>query len=626
MKKKLLLLLAAAVILIPLAFKVRAVKGASSAPDSDPRGELRAAAAAAQEILDRMSLEQKAAQMVQPAVYNITEEQMRENDYGSILSSTDCLDAASWRALVDGFQRAALASETGIPYLYGQDDVHGVGYCRGAVYFPHNIGLGASGNEELAYRVGLITADEAKLCHMLWNFSPCVAQSVDPRWGRTYESYGSDLEAITRLGTAYTRGLIDGGLVACAKHYLGDGNVVFGTGEQSAVKTLIDRGDARPTEAEIDALLQVYQAQIDAGVQTIMISHSSLHGVKMHENRAYIMKLKDEMGFEGFIVSDWGAVGNTSSPTYRDQIITSVNAGIDMLMEPDRFDEAKQIIIEAVKSGEIGEERVNDAVLRILKVKKAAGVLDDPLFQELDTAQEETGSAAYRAVAEQLVEESLVLLKNERQLLPLREGMKLYITGPAADNAQVQCGGWTVDWNGSPTQDIPGVCTILEAFGRYAEDYGIEVITDARRAEDADAVLLCVGEKAYSEWHGDTEDLALCGKRGLKGNADAIREAKELGKPTVCCIVAGRHVLLDPEDYGNWDAVVMCYLPGSEGKGVSDVLCGCADFSGRLPSPWYASTDQIGTDACFRERGYGLSYGEGFTPREAPAALPDPAV
>ncbi len=576
-----------------------------------------------EEIVASMTLEQKAYQMVQPAVYNITEEDMKKNNYGSILSQMGCVDTATWRDIVDTFQQAAIESETGIPYIYGQDDVHGVNYCLNAVYFPHNIGQGAANNEELAYQVGLITADEAKLCHMMWNFSPCVAQSVDPRWGRTYESYGSDLETITKLSTAYTKGLIDGGLIACAKHYLGDGNVVYGTGEQGAIKMLIDRGDAQLTDEEIDELLKVYQAQIDAGVQTIMVSHSALNGVKMHENKEYIMKLKDEMGFEGFIVSDWDSVGNISGETYTEQVIKSVNAGIDMLMETERFEEAKQIIIDAVGGGEISEERINDAVTRIIKVKKDAGIFDDPLCENITTEQTESGSLDYRKVAEKLVEESLVLLKNDENVLPLKEGTKVYITGPAADNGQVQCGGWTMDWNSAPTSDVPGTTTILEAFERYAEDYGIEVITEAEEASNADVVLLCVGEQSYAEWNGDTEDLELCGALGLKENTDAINEVKELDKPTVTCIVAGRQVILDPEDYEDWDSVVMCYLPGSEGKGISDVLCGSADFTGKLPSPWYGSIEQIGTEECFLERGYGLSYGEDFTPKTEPVTVLD---
>ena len=571
-----------------------------------------------EEIVASLSLEQKAAQMVMPAVYRLSPEKMKAHDYGSILSTAGSVDAASWRRIVDEFQNAALLSDAGIPFFYGQDDVHGVNYCLNAVYFPHNIGQGAADDEALAYQVGLITADEAKLCHMLWNYSPCVAQSADPRWGRTYESYGSDLETITRLSTAYTRGLLDGGLIVCAKHFLADGNAEYGTGEKGGTEMLIDRGDANLSDEEIRALLRVYQAQIDAGVQTVMVSHSSLNGVKMHENKAYIMKLKTEMGFEGFIVSDWESIQHIPASSYREQVVTSINAGIDMLMEVERFDEARQIIADSVRSGEISEERVDDAVTRIIKVKKEGGLFEDPFLEKAETKQEETGSPEYRKIAEKLVEESLVLLKNDSDLLPLKEGAKVYITGPAADDASVQCGGWTIEWNGSSKKDIAGVTTIQDAFERYAEDYGITLITDRKKARDADVVLLCVGEQAYAEWNGDTADLALCGALGLPGNKKAIEEAKELGKPTVACILAGRNVILDPEDYAAWDSVVMCYLPGSEGKGVSDLLCGCADFTGKLPSPWYGSIDQIGSDRSFLERGYGLSYGSGFRAKKEP--------
>ena len=576
-----------------------------------------------EEIVGLLTLEQKADQMVQPAIYNVTEEEMKQNDYGSILSTVGCIDSSSWRKTVDGYQKSAIDSEAGIPYVYGQDDVHGVNYCLNAVYFPHNIGQGAANDEELAYQVGLITADEAKLCHMLWNFSPCVAQSVDPRWGRTYESYGSDLETITKLSTAYTQGLIDGGLIACTKHYFGDGNVVYGTGEQGETKMLIDRGDAQLTDDEIEELLKVYKAQIDAGVQTIMISHSSLNGVKMHENKEYIMKLKDEMGFKGFIVSDWGSIQNIPGASYKEQVIKSVNAGIDMLMETDKFDEAKKIIVDAVNSGDIPEERVNDAVARIIKVKKDAGLFNDPLCENIKTQQKETGSLEYRKVAEKLVEESLVLLKNDNDVLPFKEGAKVYLSGPAADNCQAQCGGWTMDWNGPNQKDVPGVTTIKEAFERYAKDYKIEVITDSAKASEADVVLLCVGEQPYAEWNGDTEDMELCGTLGLEDNEKAIKEAKGLGKPTVACILAGRQVILDEADYADWDSVVMCYLPGSEGKGISDVLCGCADFTGKLPSPWYNSVDQIRTDKSWLEKGYGLTYGEGFKPQTEPETVLD---
>ena len=560
-----------------------------------------------EEILAELTLEQKAAQMVQPAIYMLEnpEDQMKKYDYGSILSKYAALTAPEWKDLILGLQKASMQSESGVPFVYGQDDVHGVNYCSGSVIFPHNIGMGAADDEELMHEIGLITADEAKLCNMLWNFAPCVAQSVDPRWGRTYESYGSDLKNITKLSVAYTKGLIEGGVIACPKHFFADGNVQYGTGEQSDTARLIDRGDATLNDSEIDELLKVYQAQIDAGAQTIMISHSSVNGVKMHENKKYISKLKNEMGFTGFIVSDWDSIQNIKPGSYEDQVITAINSGIDMLMEVERFEEARTIIVAAASDGRISPDRIDDAVLRILRVKKNAGIIDDPLSEKLETKQTETGSAQYREVAEKAVEESLVLLKNKKDTLPLKKGTKVYITGPAADSARAQCGGWTIDWNQSPDESIDGVTTLKAAFEQVGEDYGITLTDDA---DEADVVLLAVGEKSYAEWNGDTKDMDLCGDMALEGNKDAIKEAKKLhkkGKKVLTCLIAGRQILID-KYIKDWDSVVMCYLPGSEGKGIVDVLCGQTGFTGKLPSPWYKNLEQLGTDDCEWKVGYGL--------------------
>ena len=557
-----------------------------------------------EEIVAELTLEQKAAQMVQPAIYELygsNPNGMKNNGYGSVLSNIVGYTASDWRKAVRQFQQDAVNSPSGIPFIYGQDDVHGVNYCANAVIFPHNIGLGAANDEELMYQVGLITADEAKICNMMWNFSPVVSHSLDPRWGRTYECYSSDLETVTKLSVAYTRGLIDGGMVACAKHFFAEGYVEYGSGEGT---NLIDRGNAIADDDQIEELLKVYQAQIDAGVQTIMISHASLNGIKMHENKKYIMMLKEEMGFEGFIVSDWESIHNIPGKSFKEQVVASVNAGIDMLMEPSQYDNARKIIVSSVKNGAISEERVNDAVRRIIKVKKELGLFDDPFLDTMETKQKDVGSQEYRAVAEKLVEESLVLLKND-SVLPLKSGSSVYITGPAADNAQAQCGGWTVDWNQSPSKNIKGVTTVLAGFKAVAEEYGITVVSDPN---EADIVINFVGERAYAEWNGDTEDMELCGALGLPGNRKAIDEVRALGKPTVTCIVAGRQVILDKADFDSWDSVVMCYLPGSEGQGVANVLCGGAGFTGKLPSPWYSSVDQIGTNECMFERGYGLEY------------------
>ena len=577
----------------------------------------RYAAMSPEEIVAELTLEQKAAQMVQPILYNSDIQGMQDYCYGSIYGDEGVLSASGWSKTVDDYQKAAIESEAGIPFLLAQDDVHGVGYCVGAVYFPQNIGMGAANDEELAYQAGLITANEAKQCHMLWNLYPCVAQSNDPRWGRTYECYSSDIETIKRLSTAYTKGLIDGGVVACSKHFFGDGNVVYGTGEHEEYKylSLIDRGNASLSEEEINELLTVYQAQIDAGVQTIMVSYTSLNGVKMHENGKYIWKLKNEMGFKGFVVSDSMAIQYTSPDTYEEQVITAINSGIDMLMEGEKYAQARQIIVDSVENGKITKERVDDAVTRIIKVKKDAGLFDDPYCENI-TVKSKVGSADSRAVAEQLVEKSLVLLKNDNNTLPIKKGSKVLILGPAADNCTAQVGGWTMGWNKSPVADIQGVTTIKEAFMENAGEYGIEVITDPDRFSEADVIVLCVGEDSYAEWFGDSNDLSLSGSTALPNNMNSVKQAEALGKPVVTCIIAGRHLFLGNTHYNNWDSVVMCYLPGSEGKGISDVLCGYADFTGRLPSNWYGSNKQIiGLEDCSFPKGYGLSYGEDFVPR-----------
>ncbi len=238
-------------------------------------------------ILNRLTLDQKAAQMVQGAVYNMQDNLMKEKCYGSILSTfgENFLSGSQWKNMILKYQKEAISSEAGVPYIYGNDQVHGLAGCRGAVIFPHNIGIGAANDKELTYQMGLAVADEAKFTGMLWSFSPCLSAAQDPRWGRTYESFSSETSMVAELGAAYSKGLIDGGLLPCAKHFFADGNVLYGTGENSeGEKRLIDRGDARLSEAEIQDLLKVYQAQIDAGVKTIMISHSSVNGIKMHAN------------------------------------------------------------------------------------------------------------------------------------------------------------------------------------------------------------------------------------------------------------------------------------------------------------------------------------------------------
>ena len=562
-----------------------------------------------EEILASLTLEEKVAQMIQPAIYNMEPSDMKKYDFGSILSDyTYNPTVSGWKRTVLAFQKAALGSDTGIPYLYGTDSIHGVDKSTGTVIFPHNIGIGAANDEELTYQMGLAVADEQKMTGMLWNFAPCVATAADPRWGRTYESYSADTELVAKLATAYSKGLMENGVLPCAKHFFGDGMITYGTGEGDYI---IDRGDARLNEEEIAAQLAIYQSLIDAGVSSIMISHSSLNGLKMHEDKHYITEvLKGQMGFQGMVVSDWESIHYITGDSLKDQTITAVNAGIDMLMEPEKYMECMEYIIEGVKEGRVSQDRVDDAVRRILKVKIDLGLFKDPLQEKLETKQSEAGSMEYRDIARQLVEKSLVLLKNDNETLPFKKGSKLYITGPAADDTGVLCGGWTISWQGqvdsSNSKTIKDGTTILEGFEKLATEYDLTITTNPKEAEDADVAILCVGEIPYSEWEGDTEDLSLTGKLGLEDNKKAIDEVKALNIPTVACIVAGRNILLE-DHTKDWEAIVMCYLPGSEGDGVSNVLVGKKPFTGKLPMPWYETTEDIGTEDYLYKVGFGLT-------------------
>lgn len=568
-----------------------------------------------EDILTRLTLDQKAAQMVQGAVYMVSFEDMKKYCYGSLLSNfAEHTTASEWKEVILEFQKNAISSEAGVPFIYGNDEVHGVSACEGTVLFPHNIGIGAANNKDLTYQMGLAVANEEKLTGMLWNFAPCLAAAQDPRWGRTYESYSSETEIIAELGASYSKGLIDGGILPCAKHFFGDGDTLYGTGETlDGEKRLIDRGDAQLSEEEIQASLKVYQAAIDTGVKTIMVSHSSLNGVKMHANEKYLSMLKNEMGFQGFIVSDWDSIHNIPGANLKEQTITAVNAGIDMLMEASNYEECRTYIVEAVNENKISMDRVDDAVRRILTVKKEMGILDDPMMEKVTSEVSSVGSQKYRDLARALVEESLVLLKNDNSVLPIKKGTKLFVTGPAANDVGVQCGGWTVNWLGSSDAANQGKkwvaegTTILEGLNKLAAEYELTIITDPEKAAEADLTLLCLGEQPYAEWKGDSADINITGELSLDGNAKAIELAKNLGHPTVTCIVAGRNVIIT--DYLQlWDGIVMCYLPGTEGDGISNVLTGKSSFKGTLAMPYYSKVEDIRTDKVLFPVGYGLKY------------------
>jgi len=569
----------------------------------------------AADLLSRMTLAEKAGQMVQGVIGSVTSADMVVYGLGSVLSGGGAAPGdnsiKAWQSMVNGYQTGAMDTHLQIPFLYGIDSVHGHNTVYGAVIYPQNIGLGAADDPALMYEMGAAVAEEMKLTHTLWNFSPCVAVAQDPRWGRVYESYSSDPLIVSSLAEAYLNGQTDHGILATAKHYAGDGGTAYGTGESS----LLDRGDTQLTEEQFRAIhLMPYKTLVDAGIKVIMASFSSYNGTKMTENKYYLTDvLKNEFGFKGFIVSDWEATAGLSGDTFSQNVANAVNAGVDMLMEPYKYSDACKAIIDGVNDGKISLERVDDAVSRILTVKFDMGLFEDPYMEKLTTEVDTLGSTGYREIAKKLVEESLVLLKNQDSILPLKTGQKIFAAGPALNDIGVQCGGWTKTWQGltdeANSSKITEGTTILEGFVSYAAANNMEIITDPARADEADVVILAVGEIPYAEFEGDCADISLTGTTGLAGNADAISMVYSLHKPTVTLIVAGRQVMID-EYIDNWDAVVMCYLPGTEGDGIASVLAGESDFTGTLPMPWYSNVSEIGkadADLLF-EKGYGLLY------------------
>lgn len=387
-----------------------------------------------EEICQTLTLEQKAAQMIEPTIYNTNAAGMKDTDYGSILSRIDNFPmptAEEWRATVNEYQKYAIQADAPIPYVYGNDSLHGVNFASGCVMFPHNINIGAAHDAALTEEYGKLVGSDIVHTGMILNFSPCVATANDPRWGRTYESYSSDSALVTEMAVAYSKGLLSEGILVCPKHFFGDGMTTFGTGEDSNTM-LLDRGDARLTEEQIREQLSIYQALIDEGVQVIMLSHSSLNGTKMHENEKYISYLKNEMGFNGIVLSDWDSIMNCSGATYEENVVLGVNAGIDMFMTDTDHEAVRGFIIAAVNDGRISEDRINDAVTRIIRVKKDAGLFEDPFIENFDPSYE-YGSQRSHEVARQLAAESFVPLKAGENMY-IEPGMKVLVTGPAAND------------------------------------------------------------------------------------------------------------------------------------------------------------------------------------------------
>jgi beta-glucosidase len=564
-------------------------------------------------LLSQMTLEEKVGQMVQADMLAIKDKNdVTKYFLGSVLSggSSDPADnrPETWLQAVNDYKSRALETRLKIPLLYGIDAVHGHNNILGAVIFPHHVGMGATHDPELIQAAEHVTALEVAGTGIQWAFDPCLAVSEDIRWGRSFESFGESPKLVAKLGAAAILGLqgntlSSNSVLACAKHFAGDGGTENGTNE----------GNVVCDEATFRKLyLPPYEAAIKAGARSIMVSFSSWNGVKMHANKYLLTEvLKGEMGYQGFLVSDWAAI-NQINPDYKKDIETSVNAGLDMAMIPYGAGETNNYIDfitdlkDLVNSGAVPISRVDDAVRRILRVKFDMGLFDTPQTETDPALTKAIGSDAHRQIARQCVRESVVLLKNSGHTLPLSKDIKhLAVVGNAADDLGIQCGGWTIDWQGKTGNVTPGGTTLLAAIKKtVGANTQVTFSTNADHLSDADAIIVVIGELPYAEGEGDRTDVRLSA-----ADSALVAAAKGAGVPVITILYSGRPMLLDSV-LDQSDALVAAWLPGTEGGGIADVLFGDARFTGKLPRIWPKNSEQYSSLAVpgkplFRE-GFGL--------------------
>jgi beta-glucosidase len=564
------------------------------------------------ELLSKMTLEEKIGQMTQPEQDKVlaTPGDMQKYFIGSVLSggNSDPKEGnglKAWTDLYDQVQNEALKTRLAIPILYGIDAVHGHNNVLGAVMFPHNIALGCTRNPALVEKIGQITAAEVRATGIQWAFGPCVTVPQDIRWGRTYEGYSEDPALVLKLAESAVRGiqgdLINGpSIVACAKHYIGDGGTTAstqgrpgpGVAPGSGGRLLLDQGDTKVDEATLRRIhLQGYIAAIKAGVGSIMPSYSSWNGVKCSGSKRLLTEiLKEELGFEGFLISDYNAIGQIKPNDYKASVETSVNAGMDMAMEPNNYRRFFDTLKELVTEGKVPMSRIDDAVTRILRVKFAFGLMDKNRSQLADRKLHSSfGSAEHRAVARDAVRKCLVLLKNEHKTLPVsKQVARIHVSGKSADNIGNQCGGWTVQWQGQTgnVKDLGGT-TILAAIKAAAPKTNVTYSLDGTGAEGATIGIVVVGERPYAEGVGDRSDLSLD-----REDVQAIANVKKAGIPVVVLLISGRPMIIK-DALPQADAFMIAFLPGTEGQGVADVLFGDYKPTGKLSFSWPKSMDQL---------------------------------
>lgn len=548
-------------------------------------------------FLSKMTIEEKVGQMIQVERRSISPENVKQYFIGSMFaaggSAPERNDIEGWKSMINNYKAAAKETRLGIPLIFAVDAVHGNNNLGNTVIYPHNIGMGASQNAKLLGEIAAETAKELAAAGIDWTFSPCAAVSNDLRWGRTYESFGENANLVMVMAISYIKSLQKEGIIACAKHYVADGAVQFGSGQNGY---LLDRGNVFINEKELnDYYISVYKELVKAKVKTIMVSYSSINNEKNHSNKHLITEvLKGELGFKGLVVSDFEGVRQLDGDKLCQKICDSVNAGVDIIMEGEAWEECYKALLDSVKSNYISIVRINDAVSRILRVKMEAGKFN------ADNSSTSEGyilrNSNARQLAERAVRDSLVLLKNKNNILPLSKQKKIAVIGPAADNIGIACGGWTKTWQGGRDDSDKGRwmngTTILDGFQEVASQNGGKVITNTQDLKKADIVVVVLGEYPYAEGKGDEENLDLFSGTALEGNEAALKAAYASGKPIVVILVSGRPRIVESE-LSKWDGFIEAWLPGTEGAQIAKVMYKEYEFLGRLPVTWPKSQKQL---------------------------------
>ncbi|WKE69525.1 glycoside hydrolase family 3 N-terminal domain-containing protein [Streptomyces sp. WP-1] len=581
------------------------------------------------DLLSRMSLAEKAGQMTQAERAGLTTPgDIASYGLGSLLSgggSTPTPNTAEgWARMIDGFQLQAQATRFQIPLIYGVDAVHGHNNLYGATVMPHNIGIGATRDPQLAERTGAVTAAEVRATGVPWDFAPCLCVSRDERWGRSYESFGEDPALVESMETMIQglQGRSDGGdlsrddkVLATAKHFVGDGGTAYGSSTTGTYT--IDQGVTTVTRRQLEDIhLAPYRTAVRRGIGTVMPSYSSLDitgdgkgAVRMHARGDMINgELKGRLGFDGFVISDWNAIDQLPGD-YPDHVRTAVDAGVDMMMVPYTYKDFSATLTDEVKAGRVSGARIDDAVSRILTQKFELGLFEHPYADTSGAAA--IGSPAHRAVAREAAAESQVLLKNDGGLLPLKKSEKVYVAGSDADDIGNQTGGWTLTWQGASGNTVPGT-TVLQGMRQAGGDVTYSKDASAPTA-GYDVGVVVVGETPYAEGVGDVGN----GHSLSLGAADQAAVDKVCGAmKCVVLIVSGRPQLIG-DRLGEIDSLVASWLPGTEGEGVADVLYGARPFTGQLPVTWPKSEAQLPINVGDASYDPQFPYGWGLTTRTA---------